>query len=155
MQRTEGCSVAAPAADRPDVQCSALRYPARHPFRSPVVSRAMNGIVKSLAMAVAVGIAALYSIEAVRYCVRVLKWLPGHERWARAREGLCPNCGYDLNANVSGTCPECGEIVGEKLPNSKVSLAPSLITEKRPWWVWGVVVAMIALAVIFQRLLWL
>jgi hypothetical protein len=22
--------------------------------------------------------------------------------------GLCPACGYDLTANVSGTCPECG-----------------------------------------------
>ena len=45
-------------------------------------------------------------------------------------------------------------MVERKLADSKVSIAPSLITEKQPWWVWGVVVAMIALAVILQRLLW-
>jgi hypothetical protein len=30
-------------------------------------------------------------------------------RWRRPQKGLCPNCGYDLTGNVSGTCPECGE----------------------------------------------
>jgi hypothetical protein len=25
--------------------------------------------------------------------------------------GHCPNCGYDLTANVSGKCPECGRPV--------------------------------------------
>ena len=29
-------------------------------------------------------------------------------RRRRRRRGLCPNCGYDLTANVSGSCPECG-----------------------------------------------
>jgi hypothetical protein len=27
---------------------------------------------------------------------------------ARAEEGLCWRCGYDLTGNVSGVCPECG-----------------------------------------------
>lgn len=114
----------------------------------------MNGMMKSLALAAAVGIAALYSVEAVRYCVRVLKWLPGREWWARVREGRCPNCGYDLAANISGRCPECGNAVDRTLPDSKASIAPSLITERQPWWVWGVVVATAALAVVLQRLLW-
>ena len=26
-----------------------------------------------------------------------------------SRIGLCPSCGYDLTANVSGVCPECGK----------------------------------------------
>ena len=26
----------------------------------------------------------------------------------RARNGLCPACGYDLTGNVTGACPECG-----------------------------------------------
>jgi hypothetical protein len=26
----------------------------------------------------------------------------------RRRTGRCPACGYDLTANTSGTCPECG-----------------------------------------------
>jgi hypothetical protein len=110
--------------------------------------------VKSLVVAFAVGIAALYSIEAIRYCVRALRWLPGRERWARAKTGLCANCGYDLSGNASGTCPECGENVDPKLADSEQSIAPSLITETQPWWVWGVVVAMIALAVILQRFFW-
>ena len=111
----------------------------------------MNGIAKSMAVAVAVGIAALYSVEAVRYCVGVLEWLPGHERWARARKGLCAKCGYDLSGNVSGRCPECGEAVDHNSRNRQVNIAPSLITEKQPWWVWGAVVATIAMAVIVQR----
>lgn len=29
-------------------------------------------------------------------------------RWRRRRKGLCVKCRYDLTANVTGTCPECG-----------------------------------------------
>jgi len=29
-------------------------------------------------------------------------------RWRRRRRGMCIRCGYDLQGNVSGTCPECG-----------------------------------------------
>ena len=28
--------------------------------------------------------------------------------WCRLRKGLCLACGYNLNGNVSGVCPECG-----------------------------------------------
>jgi hypothetical protein len=28
--------------------------------------------------------------------------------WRRPRPGYCERCGYDLRANVSGRCPECG-----------------------------------------------
>lgn len=31
----------------------------------------------------------------------------------RSRRGLCLNCGYDLRANISGRCPECGVPVGK------------------------------------------
>lgn len=37
---------------------------------------------------------------------RALAWA---RRRRRRRRGLCPGCGYDLTANVSGTCPECGK----------------------------------------------
>jgi hypothetical protein len=30
----------------------------------------------------------------------------------RRRQGRCPACGYDLAANVSGVCPECGAPAG-------------------------------------------
>ena len=29
-------------------------------------------------------------------------------RWSRRRRGLCLTCGYNLEGNTSGTCPECG-----------------------------------------------
>jgi hypothetical protein len=38
---------------------------------------------------------------------------PGGRLWRdeqqrRRKLGLCLRCGYDLTANVSGVCPECG-----------------------------------------------
>jgi hypothetical protein len=35
-------------------------------------------------------------------------------RRARRRAGRCGTCGYDLTGNVSGRCPECGEVIPEK-----------------------------------------
>jgi hypothetical protein len=110
--------------------------------------------VKSLSVGFAVAIAALYLVAALRYCARVLRWLPSHERWSRAAQGRCPDCGYDLTGSVSGTCPECGATIFRKPAEGNAMTAPSLITERQPWWVWGLVAAMIVLAVILQRLLW-
>jgi hypothetical protein len=31
-------------------------------------------------------------------------------RRRRRKSGRCPACGYDLTANVSGLCPECGQV---------------------------------------------
>lgn len=33
-------------------------------------------------------------------------------RWRRRRKGLCIRCGYNLQGNVSGVCPECGTNAG-------------------------------------------
>ena len=35
-------------------------------------------------------------------------WLVLRRRWRRHPPGHCTKCGYDLTANVSGVCPECG-----------------------------------------------
>ena len=101
-----------------------------------------------------IGIAALYSMEAVRYSFRVLRWLPRHERGVRTAHGLCPTCGYNLTCNVSGTCPECGANLEANVVDEQSSMLPALITEDQPWWVWCVVVAMMTLGVIVQRLFW-
>lgn len=36
--------------------------------------------------------------------------------WRRkpSQAGFCAKCGYNLTANVSGTCPECGTPVTQK-----------------------------------------
>ena len=31
-------------------------------------------------------------------------------RHHRQKAGKCPACGYDLTGNVSGVCPECGDV---------------------------------------------
>jgi hypothetical protein len=38
-----------------------------------------------------------------------------NERNRRARTGLCVACGYNLDGNISGVCPECGTAVVGKL----------------------------------------
>ncbi len=34
--------------------------------------------------------------------------LPFHRRRDRIKQGHCPHCGYNLTANTSNKCPECG-----------------------------------------------
>ena len=47
--------------------------------------------------------------------IPVACWLaldrPAWVRHQRRRHGLCPACGYNLTANVSGVCPECGRAI--------------------------------------------
>ena len=40
----------------------------------------------------------------------LLMWkaLPREQQRVRRARGQCAGCGYDLTANVSGACPECG-----------------------------------------------
>jgi len=59
---------------------------------------------------------ALIPLEYIGYCI--LFWTAcwcvtrkrrrGDEEARRRRVGLCERCGYDLQGNVSGVCPECG-----------------------------------------------
>ena len=53
---------------------------------------------RSLALAFAIG-SAVMSVRALAGRVR---------RSSRSRRGRCRACGYDLTANASGVCPECG-----------------------------------------------
>jgi hypothetical protein len=109
--------------------------------------------VKTLGVAIAVGIAVLYTLVAIRYCISVLRQLPRHERWLRKTKGLCPECGYDLTGNVSGVCPECGQaIAAENKNDARMVFSLITMTERQPWWVWGIVVATMVLATIAHRL---
>jgi hypothetical protein len=47
------------------------------------------------------------SLAALLPTVRL--WSIGRAR-RRVRRGHCPRCGYDLTGNVSGVCPECGDV---------------------------------------------
>lgn len=53
-------------------------------------------------------------------------------RWRRerlrGRENCCPSCGYNLTANTSGVCQECGRSI-----NSSVSKRPM----RTPWLIWA------------------
>ena len=52
----------------------------------------------------------LWAIGGVAAGVAVLAVVPRR----RPKSWQCPTCGYDLTANVSGVCPECGRPVAEK-----------------------------------------
>ena len=55
--------------------------------------------------------------------------LPTRALWRTRRsgwqDGHCHNCGYDLTGNVSGRCPECGELpspeTGRRLPRKAIA----------------------------------
>jgi hypothetical protein len=56
----------------------------------------------------AVLIGALAFLPIVWVVHRITLWL-GYEH----PPGLCKRCSYDLTANVSGVCPECGMMIAE------------------------------------------
>jgi len=56
-----------------------------------------------------------YWLIAVGFVVLPLIGLVNYGRRARRRSrNVCPVCGYDLTANTSGICPECGTPVAGK-----------------------------------------
>ncbi|GMU22163.1 MAG: hypothetical protein AMXMBFR13_22510 [Phycisphaerae bacterium] len=50
--------------------------------------------------------------------VVLIRFLRTHRCERRRRRGLCGTCRYDLTANVSGVCPECGTPVPSSQPAS-------------------------------------
>ena len=49
-------------------------------------------------------LAAGFAVAGVKFALAAKAALPAERR----KRGLCASCGYDLTANVSGVCPECG-----------------------------------------------
>jgi hypothetical protein len=53
------------------------------------------------------------AISPIRWLIRLVRrWRRSRAQRKRIRLGQCRACGYDLTANNSGTCPECGEKTG-------------------------------------------
>ena len=69
-----------------------------NPYRFPRLARAF-GPISLLALA---GLLAL-EVGLYRYLSR-----------PAPRPGLCRSCGYDLEGNESGTCPECGTRISQR-----------------------------------------
>jgi hypothetical protein len=63
-------------------------------------------------------IAALFGVFPVR--VMIDRWRNLASR--RVAAGCCAACAYDLTANTSGVCPECGTMVGSRKPVKAAAL---------------------------------
>ena len=64
---------------------------------------AMLRVVDAVLMAICVGAFTIVAIDD----------LAKAKAAGRRQRGQCFACGYDLTANVSGTCPECGSRTGQ------------------------------------------
>jgi hypothetical protein len=108
--------------------------------------------VTSLEASLAAGIAALFTLVAVRFIIQSLAWVPRQQRWDRSARGLCSHCGYDLTGNASGICPECGTAVDPQIASNPPA-GLSLILQTQPWWVWTTVAAAMLLVPLLRRVL--
>ncbi len=52
----------------------------------------------------------LGGIGALMLIIGLATLVPRKHRIADAQFRLCPNCGFNLTGNTTGTCPECGHI---------------------------------------------
>ncbi|MCB9867796.1 MAG: hypothetical protein H6816_14310 [Phycisphaerales bacterium] len=52
----------------------------------------------------------------------VLIWSCAHVRKRKWRPGRCVSCGYDVRANVSGVCSECGAMVPADAPSTEAGI---------------------------------
>jgi hypothetical protein len=73
-------------------------------------SRSPDGYLASASL-LAIPIWAITLFAAMLPALRVVGLI--HRR-RQIREGLCTTCGYNLTANTSGVCPECGMMVSER-----------------------------------------
>jgi ABC-type dipeptide/oligopeptide/nickel transport system permease component len=69
----------------------------------------VEGVIVSVMLSAYVAAVLAWFVRKGTLAVRAER--AGELRAARARQGLCPACGYDLTGNTSGRCSECGETV--------------------------------------------
>ncbi len=55
----------------------------------------------------------VFSFLIPMWCIAPCVLIPTFLIWRKDRipEGHCQNCGYNLTGNVSGKCPECGQLI--------------------------------------------
>ena len=73
--------------------------------RSGAEVRTVNPVVRMVMGFRRVTIVALVAVVAR---LLHLAWIGPVRRWRLRRTGLCIQCGYNLEGNVSGVCSECG-----------------------------------------------
>jgi len=76
-------------------------------FLGAVVGMLINDAQLGRGLAVIVAMAFLGGTAGYTYWWNVVR--PGKLRTRRLMAGCCPDCGYNLKGNTSGTCPECGK----------------------------------------------
>ncbi len=105
-----------------------------HFLRGVLISSAVNG---TMVAALAVGVfgpylhplpGGMFLFAALGYAVSIgcLVGLP-FAQWRAHPPGHCRRCGYDLTANESGVCPECGVSLGRsgsRAPGQSPTPAP-------------------------------
>ncbi len=65
-----------------------------------------SSMVPILSSTVEISVWILIATSSIHPTLQFVAW---YRRRRRTRRGFCHRCGYNLTANVSGTCPECGE----------------------------------------------
>lgn len=74
---------------------------------------------------------------------------PGLFRLHRIVAATCPNCGYSLQGNVSGRCPECGTPFEPAFPPAAIELV-----RLRVWIARGALVVYLAVLSLLCVVLW-
>ena len=62
-------------------------------------------------------VAVFYALSGYLIGMAVSTWATRRMRSHRIAAGHCEQCGYDLQGNASGRCPECGVPVAQAIPD--------------------------------------
>jgi len=89
-----------------ELLCLAVLAPVTLPFLfADYLGHNRGGFVHPISWLIPLLVAALY---VACFAFRSGRAARRYTRHRRLIQGLCLACGYDLTANASGTCPECG-----------------------------------------------
>ena len=99
------------SAKTPKVQAQLVRMQKARVFNQSLLN-SIGPVPKAPQWRIA---APIWSLMLAMFFAQLLLWLGSWMLKHRRRvHGLCASCGYNLTANVSGTCPECGTGIATK-----------------------------------------